>query len=134
METEDQGARLAVAAAALCLCASAGGSSFMGLCEWSGPFPLSVGPWLLLLLLLDGLLRQERLLVACGSVERGEEEEDAAAVECSNAGLAAAPWRPGWTLLIFSEEGPPWLPWLLWLLLLSLPVALLAFPFSKAES
>lgn len=42
----------------------------------------------------------------------------------------AALWRPGWTLLIFSEAGAPWL---LQLLLPSLLV-LLAFPFSKAES
>lgn len=54
---------------------------------------------------------------------RGED-----ATDCSGIGLASL-WRPRWTLLIFSEEGPPWL---LWLLLSSLLVVL-AFPFSKAE-
>lgn len=71
--------------------------------------------------------------MACGSAERGEgvavAESGEDADECSVTGLAA-PWRPGWTLLIFSEEGPPWL---LQLLLSSLLVVL-AFPFSKAES
>lgn len=94
--------------------------------------PLIVGPWLLV---LDGLLRQDRLLAAWVSAERGEgvaadmAESGEDATECSDSGLAA-PWRPGWTLLIFSEEAPPWL---LQLLLSSL-LLVLAFPFSKAES
>lgn len=46
----------------------------------------------------------------------------------SETALAASTW----TLLIFSEKGPPWL---LQLLLSSfVVVVLLAFPFSKAEN
>ena len=52
----------------------------------------------------------------------GEEE----AAECSANGLA---WRPGWTLLTFSDDAA----WLLQLLLSSL-LPEFAFPFSKAES
>lgn len=87
MESEDQGAR------------PLGGfcSGFPGLWESSEPFPLSVGPRL-----LDGLLRQERLLVLGGSATCGEgvavAESGEDVTECSDA---------GWTLLIFSEEAPP---------------------------
>jgi hypothetical protein len=79
-------------------------------------------------LALDGLLRQERLLVVpWGSAERGEVE----AVDMAESGEEASePWTPGWTLLTFSASASLWL---LQLLLSSLLLAL-AFPFSKAES
>ena len=80
---------------------------------------------------LDGLLRQERLLVARGCAEQGLAEDVAdcgeeEAAECSADG--GARW-PGWTLLTLSGVAA----WLLQLLLSSLLPAL-ALPFSKAES
>ena len=87
---------------------------------------MSLGAWS-----LDGLLRQERLLVARGCAEQGLAEDVAdcgeeEAAECSADGLA---WRPGWTLLILSGVAAG----LLQLLLSSLRPEL-AFPLSKAES
>lgn len=91
METDDHGA------------SPAGGVFLCGLWESSGPFPLSVGPWLLE---LDRLLRQEGPLAVWGSARHGEgvgaTDSGEEAAECS--GLA---WRAGRTWFIFSEEDPP---------------------------
>lgn len=106
METEDHGAR---PAGIEFLWAPPQWSAFCGLWESSSPFPLNVGP---LLSVLDALLRQERLLVVWGSAECGEDvavdEIGEGATDCPDSGLAA-PWRAGWTLLIFSEDDPLWL-------------------------
>lgn len=107
METEEgQGARQA---GTECWWAPPEGSTFIGLWESSNPLPLRVGPRLLE---LDGLLRQERLLVVWGSAEQGEgvavAESGEDTTDCSDFSGFVAPWRPGWILLIFSED-PPWL-------------------------
>lgn len=118
METEDHGARPAGIE-------RLGAPTPQELAEVSGPLPLCVGSWLLLLL-LDALLRQERLLAAGLSAGCGEE-----GAARSESGLAASR-RAGWTLLTFSEDDPPWLPRLS---PPSSPLLLaLAFPFCKAES
>lgn len=118
METEDHGARPAGIE-------RLGAPTPQELAEVSGPLPLCVGSWLLLLL-LDALLRQERLLAAGLSAECGEE-----GAARSESGLAASR-RAGWTLLTFSEDDPSWSPWPS---PPSSPLLLaLAFPFCKAES
>lgn len=132
MDTEDRGARAEAGMAMW----KATGSTFTGLLESSGPLPLSLGAGS-----LDGLLRQERLLVAggcaeeqglaedCGDKEEEEEEEGVAVAACSADGLA-------WTWFNFSDAAvvAAAAAWLLQLLLLSLPPSELAFPFSMAES
>lgn len=117
MDTEDHGARLAGTD-------RLGGPTPQESPEVTGPLPLCVGSWLPLLLLLEAILRQERMLAAVLLAECGEE-----GAAGSLSGLAA-PRRAGWTWLSFSEDDPPWL---LRLSSSSVLVAL-AFPFCKAES
>lgn len=106
METEDQRAR-AEGTGGPGLGSTPHGSTFTGLCESSGPWPFRVGPRAVLL--LDGLLRQARLLEVGGSAERGEgvavdmADRGEEARECSERGLTP-PWRPGWMLLTFSDD------------------------------